>query len=92
MAGSSKEMELAIKIAGKVDSSLGKSFSSVNSKIAKIGSLALKATGIAAGAVAAIGGAAVKVGKEFESSMSQVYATMGVDKSSAEGQKTMETL
>ena len=92
MAGSSKEMKLAIKIAGKVDSSLGKSFSSVNSKIAKIGSLALKATGIAAGAVAAIGGAAVKVGKEFESSMSQVYATMGVDKSSAEGQKTMETL
>lgn len=92
MAGSSKEMELAIKIAGKVDSSLGKSFSSVNSKIAKIGSLALKATGIAAGVVAAIGGAAVKVGKEFESSMSQVYATMGVDKSSAEGQKTMETL
>jgi len=92
MAGSSKEMKLAIKIAGKVDSSLGKAFSSVNSKIAKIGSLALKATGIAAGAVAAIGGAAVKVGKEFETSMSQVYATMGVDKTSEEGLKTMETL
>ena len=99
MAGSSKEMKLAIKIAGKIDSSLNKSFSSVNSKISKIGSVAIKATGvaikatgIAAGAVAALGGAAIKVGKEFEASMSQVYATMGIDKTSKEGQKQMGTL
>lgn len=92
MSGQSKEMKLAIKIAGKVDSSLKSGLSSVKSSIKGIAKIAATACTAAATAVAGLGMAAINVGKEFESSMSQVAATMGLDKTSAEGQKAMQTL
>ncbi len=92
MSGQSKEMKLAIKIAGKVDSSLKSGLSSVKSGIKGIAGIATTACTAAATAVAGLGMAAINVGKEFESSMSQVASTMGLDKSSAEGQKAMQTL
>ncbi len=92
MSGQSKEMKLAIKIAGKVDSSLKSGLSSVKSNIKGIAKVAATACTAAATAVAGLGIAAINVGKDFESAMSQVVATMGLDKSSAEGQKAMETL
>lgn len=110
----SKEHELAIKIAGKVDASLGGSIDQVNSKLSQLGKMAKLAgkigiskigTGIAntaklaaAGigtATAAAGGlamSAINVGKQFESSMSQVQATMLLDTSTAEGQQAYKTL
>lgn len=92
MSGQSKEMKLAIKIAGKVDSSLKSGLSSVKSGIGGIAKVAATACTAAATAVAGLGMAAINVGKDFESSMSQVYATMAVDKTSKEGQEAMKTL
>lgn len=92
MSGQSKEMKLAIKIAGKVDSSLKSGLSSVKSGIKGIAKIAATACTAAATAVAGLGVAAINVGKEFESSMSQVAATMGLDKTSKEGQDAMATL
>lgn len=92
MSGQSKEMKLAIKIAGKVDSSLKSGLSSVKSGIKGIAKIAATACTAAATAVAGLGMAAINVGKEFESSMSQVAATMAIDKTTEEGQKAMETL
>ena len=85
-------MKLAIKIAGKVDSSLTSGLKSVGTGIKSIAKIAASACAAAATAIAGIATAAVKVGKEFESSMSQVYATMGIDKNSKDGQAAMETL
>lgn len=48
---------------------------------------AMTGVGAAAGGVAAIGAAAVKVGKEYESSMSQVAATKLIDKNSEDYKK-----
>lgn len=92
MSNKSKEMKLAIKIAGKVDSSLKSALSSVKSGVKGIAKTAVTACTAAATAVAGLGVAAINVGKEFESSMSQVAATMGIDKMSSEGQKAMQTL
>lgn len=92
MSGQSKEMKLAIKIAGKVDSSLKSGLSSVKSGIKGIAKIAATACTAAATAIAGLGMAAINVGKEFESSMSQVAATMALDKTTEEGQKAMETL
>ncbi|NBI73638.1 phage tail tape measure protein, partial [Clostridiaceae bacterium] len=50
------------------------------------------ATAAAAAAVGAMGIAAINTGREFEGAMSQVAATMLIDKTTAEGQKAFETL
>jgi hypothetical protein len=78
-SGSSKQMKLAIKIAGKVDSSFKTGISSVKSGIKGIAKIASTACTAAATAIAGLATAAINVGKEFESSMSQVAATMGLD-------------
>ena len=114
MAGKGKEMEIAIKIAGKVQSSFKsalkatiKGVGSLGSKIADVSGKGLKAipkgigtvaktvgaaTAAAASAVGAMGAAAVRTGMDFEKSMSQVAATMLLDKSTEEGQKAFATL
>lgn len=89
---SSKEMELAIKIAGKVDGSLKSALSSVGNGIGGLTKTITAATAAAAAAVGAIATAAVNVGKEFEKSMSQVEATMLIDKTTAEGAAAYATL
>ena len=114
MAGKGKEMEIAIKIAGKVQSSFKnalnaatKGVGKLGSKIADVSGKGLKAipkgigavaktvgaaTAAAASAVGAMGVAAVRTGMDFEKSMSQVAATMLLDKSTEEGQKAFATL
>ena len=63
------------------------------SSLAKISVKALATGAVAAtGAVVALGGAATQVGKTFEGSMSQVAATMLIDKSTEEGAKSFEVL
>lgn len=89
---SSKEMELAIKIAGKVDSTFKSALSSVGSGIGALTKTITTATAAAAAAVGAIATAAVNVGKEFETSMSQVSATMLIDKTTEEGAAAYATL
>lgn len=95
MAGS-KAQELIIKIAGKVEKSFGSAIHSVGSKLSSITKAVSAATAAAAAAsaaaVTAIGVAAMNVGKEFERSMSQVAATMMIDKTTKEGQEAFETL
>lgn len=109
-----KEMEIAIKIAGKVQSSFKSALNAatkgvgrLGSKIADVSGKGLKAipkgigtvaktvgaaTAAAASAVGAMGVAAVRTGMDFEKSMSQVAATMLLDKSAEEGQKAFATL
>ncbi len=67
----------------KFDTSIdAKGFSDGLSKLGNIASTGIKATtavlGAAATAVTAVGAASIKVGSEFQSSMSQVAATMGI--------------
>ena len=81
----SKEQQLAIKIAGKIDGSFTSMLSTVQSGISSIAKAASTSMLAAGAAVAGIGAASVNVGKEFESSMSQVAATMLLDTSSEEG-------
>lgn len=88
----SKEMEIAIKIAGKVESSFKTSLNIASKGIGSITKAISAATAAAAAAVAAIGIAAVNVGREFEAAMSQVAATMLIDKSTEAGQKNFEIL
>ncbi|MCM1218098.1 MAG: phage tail tape measure protein [Lachnospiraceae bacterium] len=92
MASSSKEMELAIKIAGKVEASFTNALGKAGSGIQALTKTITAATAAAAAAVGAIGAAAVNVGKEFETAMSQVQATMLLDTSTAEGAAAMATL
>jgi len=86
MAGG-KEYKAIISIAGKLDPSLGSAVSSAIKMTGGIGS-ALKVAGTVAGvgaaaigvattAVAAFGKSSVEAGMNFDSSMSQVAATMG---------------
>lgn len=89
MASSSKEMELAIKIAGKVEASFMNALGKAGSGVMQ---LSKTATAAAAAAVRAIAVAAVNVGKEFETAMSQVQATMLLDTGTAEGAAAMATL
>ena len=87
-----KELELAIKINGKLDSSFNSMLSSVSKKLGSAAKLAGKATLAAGAAVAGIVASSVEVGKEYEKAISQVGATMLLDKDTEEGQKAFETL
>lgn len=88
----SKEMEIAIKIAGKVESSFKNALGTAAKGLGAITKAVSAATAAAAGAVAAMGKAAVGVGMEFEGAMSQVSATMLIDRTTEEGQRAFETL
>lgn len=92
MSAQSKEMKLAIKIAGKVDKSFGSTLKSVQSQIKTVAKVSAAAVGAVATAVAGVTTAAIKTGKEFENSMSQVTATMGIDKATKDGLKNYQTL
>ena len=92
MASSSKEMELAIKIAGKVGASFTNALGKAGSGVMQLSKTITAATAAAAAAVGAIAVAAVNVGKEFETAMSQVQATMLLDTGTAEGAAAMATL
>lgn len=92
MASRSKELELAIKIAGKVESSFTNALGKAGSGIKGLTKTITAATTAAAAAVGAMAAAAVNVGKEFESAMSQVQATMLLDTSTAEGAAAYATL
>ena len=74
----------------------GSKTSGIMQKLGKIGSVAMKGiiTAVAAAGTAllAFGKKAVSVGMAYESSMSQVMATMGLDKSTEAGAKAYETL
>lgn len=91
-AGGGKEMEIAIKIAGKVESSFKSALSQATKGLRTITKTVASATAAAAAAVGAMGIAAINTGREFEGAMSQVAATMLIDKTTAEGQKAFETL
>lgn len=91
-AGGGKEMEIAIKIAGKVESSFKNALSQATKGLGTITKTVASATAAAAAAVGAMGIAAINTGQEFEEAMSQVAATMLIDKTTAEGQKAFETL
>lgn len=91
-AGGGKEMEIAIKIAGKVESSFKNALSQAAKGLGTITKTVASATAAAAAAVGAMGVAAINTGREFEGAMSQVAATMLIDKTTAEGQKAFETL
>lgn len=88
MASGGKEYQLAIKIAGKVDSSFTSAVSSASSSMSSLGALG-KAAGASvkltaqalaatATAVAGVAAASIKTGSEFEAAMSSVAATAGV--------------
>ena len=73
MSTNSKELELAIKIAGKIDPSFRKAMSSANSSVSSFSDKAKKVAGIAAAGIGAITAAAVtagtalyNVGKSFD--------------------------
>lgn len=93
-----KEMEIAIRIAGKVESSLKNALGTATKGIGKVAKVAAQASIAAGAAVRGLAAAGVNVGKEFESAMSQVSATMLLDRFSddkqkaAEAQKAYETL
>ena len=91
-ASGGKEMEIAIKIAGKVESSFKSAIGAATKGLGSITKAVSAATAAAAVAVGAIGMAAINTGREFEGAMSQVAATMLIDKTTAEGQKAFETL
>lgn len=91
-ASGGKEMEIAIKIAGKVESSFKSAIGAATKGLGSITKTVSAATAAAAAAVGAIGMAVINTGKEFEGAMSQVAATMLIDKTTAEGQKAFETL
>ena len=81
------EYQLAIRIAGRVDSSFTAAVATASSGLSKLGAagkavgtslkIAAKTLTAASAAAAGVGLAAVKAGTEFDSAMSQVAATMG---------------
>ena len=81
----SKEMELAIKIAGKIDKSFNSAIANANKSLRGMTKTLAVGSVAAAAAVGAITLKAVGVGKEFESSMSQVAATLQLDSATEEG-------
>lgn len=91
-ASGGKEMEIAIKIAGKVESSFKSAIGAATKGLGSITKAVSAATAAAAAAVRDMGIAAINTGREFEGAMSQVAATMLIDKTTAEGQKAFETL
>ena len=74
----------------------GSKATGIMQKLGKIGSVAMKgivtAVTAAGTALVALGKKAVSVGMNFETSMSQVMATMGIDKSTEEGQAAYDKL
>ena len=92
MAGTSKELSIAIRIMGKVDSSLKSALGAATKGIGAAAKSICSATAAAVSAVASMGRAAVDVGREFEAAMSQVAATMLIDKTTEEGKRAFETL
>ena len=88
----SKELSLAIKIGGKVDSSLNSAFSAVQKGISGATKAMAAATVAGVGAVTAITKKAIDVGSGFEQAMSQVQATMLIDTNTADGVAAYETL
>ena len=89
MAKGGKEMEIAIKIAGKVESSFKNALGSATKGLGSIVKAVSAATTAAASAVGAMSMAAVKTGMEFETAMSQVSATMLLDRQSEDGKKPL---
>lgn len=87
-----KEMEIAIRIAGKVESSLKNAFGTAMKGLGGIAKTAAKASLAAGAAVGGLATAGINVGKEFESAMSQVSATMLLDKETDAGKAAFETL
>lgn len=84
MAGANKELELAIRIAGKVDGSFNGAVGSAQSTLSKLGSFvgtmtkaAAAAIGVATTAAVAFAKSAVDAGMQFDTAMAQVAATMG---------------
>ena len=69
-AGGGKEMEIAIKIAGKVESSFKNALSQATKGLGTITKTVASATAAAAAAVGAMGIAAINTGREFEGAMS----------------------
>ncbi len=92
MASGGKEMEIAIKIAGKVESSFKNALGSATKGLGKIVKSVSAATAAASAAVGAMGMAAINTGMEFEKAMSQVSATMLLDMGTEEGRQAFETL
>ncbi len=92
MAAGGKEMEIAIKIAGKVENSFKTALGAATKGLSNITKAVGAATAAASAAVGAMGVAAIHTGQEFEGAMSQVAATMLIDKTTAEGQKAFEIL
>lgn len=92
MANQSTEYKIAIKIAGKVESSLKSSLGTAANGIVSMAKTCAKASVAAVAALGAMGVKAVNIGKDFENAMSQVAATMLIDRSTAEGQAAFETL
>ncbi len=97
------DYSIAIKIAGELASSFKsslkgalKGLTGLAGVAGKIGGATMKATaaGIGAATTAAVGlgTAAVNVGKEFETAMSQVSATMLLDQGTEEGKAAFQTL
>ena len=91
-ASGGKEMEIAIKIAGKVESSFKSAIGAATKGLGSITKAVSAATAAAASAVGAMGIAAINTGREFEGAMSQVAATMLIDTTTSEGQQAFETL
>ena len=88
----SKEMELAIKIAGKIDSSFNSALSKVSSGIKGATKAMAAGTAAAAAAVGTLTLKAVDIGREYETAMSQVQATMLLDTGTEAGAAAMQTL
>lgn len=97
------DYSIAIKIAGEIASSFKSSLQGAQKGLTglagvagKIGGATMKAAaaGIGAATTAAVGlgTAAVNVGKEFETAMSQVSATMLLDQGTEEGKAAFQTL
>ena len=97
------DYSIAIKIAGELASSFKSSLQGAQKGLAglagvagKIGGATMKAAaaGIGAATTAAVGlgTAAVNVGKEFETAMSQVSATMLLDQGTEKGKAAFQTL
>lgn len=89
-AGRGKEMEIAIKIAGKVDSSFKSAIGAAAKGLGGITKAVSATTAAASAVVGALGVAAVNVGKEFETSMSGLAATAGIDAGSEQYQMLEE--
>lgn len=94
MASKNKTYELALKIAGKVDSSLGKACKQANDNLASIGSAAKKAGKIAAtamgAAATAAAGVAVSSLHTYEDFQQAMANTSAIAQANAEEYKALE--